>query len=361
MIPSAWLARLDANAISILIYFFLILYLLRPNVLQGQSGRVIRLLRWFLLLNAFGELIIKFGDLALPLAPTAALLIGRGLTLIGYFFAYLGLAEMAHTPAPRWLRYALLCPGAAMGFGLSTLWLGRVIPPEALSAALDFARSALVLFQGVLFALFIPLFYRLTKRETAVLGKTRFGLFFVSVIWAEIVIVLYFARLWALAIGQTGWAAAMEEVAFWFDLLNTLALIAGLLPAAILRRLIEGGVYLDNQVAMLELHYLIGVLDHYAPKFPWPNPTTWERLRTPYFALYALTTRVLDQIHFLGNRSDVPTWLQGRDLDESEQDQLVGELRALARRCLRAQLANLVLLRHGVASHPLQKDLDPKN
>lgn len=359
--PSAWLARLDPRAISILIYFALILYLLRPNVLHGQSGRVIRLLRWFLILNAFGELIIKFGDLVLPLSATAALLVGRGLTLTGFFFAFLSLAEIAHTPAPRWLRYALLCPGAAVGLGLSTLWLDDIVPISTLAAALEFARTAMILFEGVLFALFILLFYRLTKRETAALGKTRFGLFFIAAIWGEVVIVLYFVRLFALSVEQNGLAASLDNIAFWFDVLGTLALIAGLLPTRLLRGMIEVGAYLDNQLAILELRYLIAALEPYAPKFHWPIPIFFEELRAPYFVLYALMTRALDQIHFLGNRSDIPPWLQWRDLAESEPDQLVGELRALARRCLRAQLANLVLLRHGAISHPLQKDLDPKN
>lgn len=359
--PSAWLARLDPRAITILIYFGLILYLLRPNVLHGQSRRVIRLLRWFLILSAFGELIIKFGDLALPLSATASLLVGRGLTLIGFFFAFLGLAEIARTPAPRWLRYALLCPGAAIGLGLSTLWLNDVVSAGTLAAALEFARTAMILFEGVLFALFVLLFYRLTRRETAALGKTRFGLFFIAALWGEVVIVLYFVRLFALSVGQTGLAEVLDDVAFWFDVLSTLALIAGLVPTRLLRGMIEVGAYLDNQLAILELRNLITALEPYAPKFHWPTPTFLEGLRAPYLARYALTTRVLDQIHFLGNRPDVPTWLQWRDLDGAEQDQLVSELRALSRRCLRAQLANLVSFRRGVMSHPLQNDLDPKN
>src|SRR5581483_11192707 len=181
LMPSEWLERLDPRSISILIYFLLILYLLRPNVLQGQSGRVILLLRWCLVLNATGELIIKFGDLMLPLSATASLLVGRGLTTTGFFFAYMSLSEMARTPAPRWLRFALLCPGAAAGLGLSTLWLNGAISPASLSELLEIVRSSMVLFEGGLFALFIPLFYRLTKRETALLGRTRFGLFLLAV------------------------------------------------------------------------------------------------------------------------------------------------------------------------------------
>src|ERR1700687_2958977 len=104
---SEWLARLEPRSISILIYLALILYLLRPNVLQGQSGRVILLLRVCLSLNAIGELIIKFGDLMLPLSITAALLVGQSLTTIGFFLGYVSVAEIAEKPAPRWIKSAL--------------------------------------------------------------------------------------------------------------------------------------------------------------------------------------------------------------------------------------------------------------
>lgn len=297
----------------------------------------------------------------LPLSATASLLVGRGLTTTGFFFAYVSLTEISQTPTPRWIRFALFCPGAAAGLGLSTLWLNSAISPASLSALLEFTRSAMVLFEAILFALFIPLFYRLRKRETAVLGRTRFGLFLLAVIWNEIVIFLYFARLFALHIGQNELAASFDNVAFWFDLLSTIALIAGLLPAPLLRRLIEVGLYIDNQIAILELRYLITELDQYSPKFHWPNPTLFECLHAPYFALYAFMTRVLDQIHFLGNRSDLPQWLQSRDLQESERNQLVSELRALARQCVKARLANIVSLRYSQSSNLMQKDLDPKN
>lgn len=359
--PSEWLARLDPRSISILIYLLLIVYLLRPNVLQGQSRRVILLLRWCLALNALGELIIKFGDLMLPLSPTAALLVGRGLTTIGFFFAYLSLSEIAGTPAPRWLRFALLCPGAAAGLGLSTLWLTSAMSPASLSELLERARTAMVLFEGVLFALFIPLFYRLTKRETATLGRTRFGLFLLAVIWGEVVIVLYFAKLFALSAGHIGLAAFFDEFAFWFDLLNTMALVTGLLPAPLLRRLIEVGEYLDNQLAILELRYLIAALDHYSPKFQWPNPTLFECLRASHFALYALMTRVLDQIHFLGNRPDFPLWLQSRDLRESNREQLLADLRMLARRSAQARLMHVISFRFSQSPNLLREDLDQNN
>lgn len=358
---SEWLARLEPRAISILIYFLLILYLLRPNVLKGQSGRVILLLRWCLLLNAIGELIIKFGDLMLPLSATASLLVGRGLTTSGFFLAYLSLSEIAGTPAPRWLRFALLYLGAAAGLGLSTLWLNSAVAPDSLSELLEGTRTAMVLFEGVLFALFIPLFYRLTRRETALLGRTRFGLFLLAVIWGEVVIVLYFVGLFARYMGQTELAAFLDKIAFWFDLLNTIALITGLLPAPLLRRLIEGGVYFNNQIAILELRYLIAELDRYAPKFQWPTPTLSECLRDPHFALYGFMTRALDQIYFLRNRSDLPQWLQALDLHESDRDQLGGELRALAKRSVQARLALFVALGYPASPNPLPKDVDQKN
>lgn len=358
---SEWLARLDPRSISILIYFLLILYLLRPNALQGQSGRVILLLRWCLVLNAAGELIIKFGDLMLPLSATASLLVGRGLTTTGFFFAYMSLSEMARTPAPRWLRFALLCPGAAAGLGLSTMWLSGAVAPASLSELLEVTRAVMVLFEGGLFALFIPLFYRLTKRETALLGRTRFGLFLLAVIWGEVVIVLYFVRLFVLYAGHVALAAFLDDVAFWFDLLNTIALITGLLPAPLLRRLIEVGVYLDNQIAILELRYLIAELDQYSPKFQWPNPTPFECLWAPHFALYAFMTRVMDQIHFFGNRSDLPQWLQSRDLHASDRDQLVGELRSLARQSVRARLTSINSFRYSDSLNLLHKDVNQKN
>ncbi len=358
---SEWLARLEPRAISILIYFLLILYLLRPNVLKGQSGRVVLLLRWCLLLNAIGELIIKFGDLLLPLSPQASLLVGRGFTTTGFFLAYLSLSEMAGTPAPRWIRFALLCPGAAIGLGLSTLWLGSAMSPALLAGLLEFARTTMVLFEGILFALFIPLFYRLVKREKALLGRTRFGLFLLAVILGEVVIVLYFASLFFQYAGQQGLASFLDEIAFWFDLLNTLALITGLLPAPLLRPLIEVGVYIENQIAILEMRYLIAELDRYAPKFKWPTPTLVECLCDPHFARYGLMTRALDQVHFLGNRSDLPQWLQARNLNESDRDQLGGELQTLAKHCVQARLVNLVSLGYPASLDVLRKDVNPKN
>lgn len=361
MLQSEWLARLDPRAISILIYFLLILYLLRPNVLKGHSGRVVLLLRWCLLLNAIGELIIKFGDLMLPLSPQASLLVGRGFTTTGFFLAYLGLSEMAGTPASRWMRFALLCPGAAAGLGLSTLWLSSALSPRELSEWLEAARTAMVLFEGVLFALFIPLFYRLTKRETAALGRTRFGLFLLAVVLGEVVIVLYFVGLFLEFMGEAGGAARLDDVAFLFDLLNTTALITGLLPAPLLRRLIEVGVYIDNQIAILELRFLIAELNRHAPKFQWPTPALSECLRDPHFALYGFTTRALDQIHVLRNRSDLPRAFQGLEISESDRDQLCDELRALAKRAVQARLANFVSLGYPASLNLLRKDVDQKN
>lgn len=358
---SEWLSRIEPRSISILIYFLLILYLLRPNVLQEHSGHVIQLLRLCLIMNAFGELIIKFGDLILPFSTTASLLVGQALTTTGFFLAYLGLCEIYGKPAPGWIRFTLLCPGAAAFLGLSSLWLDHSTYAASLPEWLETTKSVLVLFEGLLFALFIPLFFRLRQRETATLGRTRFGLFLIAVIWGEVVIILYFVGLFARYEGQLALASFLDDVAFWFDLLNTIALITGLLPAPILRRLIEVGVYIDNQLAILEVKYLVAELGQYSPTFPWPTPTLLESIHSPHVALYSFITRVLDQIHFLGNRSDLPQWLQSLDLQESDRDELVGELRALARESMRARLANIVDVHSSTQMRLLRKDLRDKN
>ncbi len=190
--------------------------------------------------------------------------------------------------------------------------------------------------------------YRIWQGDQFLAGRLRFCFFTIGAALAFVNRLFVIAHIGSV-ISAGNWGDLMLAIEKNLNFAATLFFVFGCLPPGIMKRLARIVLYLDQQLAILELAILRAALFHLTAPLPWPLPDWRTRLDQPAYVLYSSMIDVLDRLLLLESMPPSKTLeLDGIEgiHDSLAPDELLERLRHMARRhCfkqLNVQLCRLI-------------------